>query len=112
MGTVAGSFDIDVEQLARRLADREPLCILDVREGWEVEICALAGAVHVPMASLPARLDDLPRDRPIVVVCHHGARSARVVGFLRHGGFERAINLKGGIDAWAARVDPVMARYD
>ena len=85
--------------------------LLDVRESWELDICRFPGARHIPLGELPARLDEVPDDRPVVVVCHHGVRSAQAVGFLRRRGVPGAVNLKGGIDAWARAVDPAMAVY-
>ena len=85
--------------------------LLDVREPRELAVCAVAGALAIPMQEIPARLADLPRDRPIVVMCHHGMRSRMVAQFLRAQGFTGVINLDGGIDAWAGRIDPLMQRY-
>ena len=55
--------------------------VLDVREGRELDICQLKGALHIPMAEIPARVNDLPTNQPLVVICHHGARSQMVVDF-------------------------------
>jgi rhodanese-related sulfurtransferase len=85
--------------------------LLDVREPWEVSLCGLPEAMTIPMNEIPDRLDTLPRDRPLVVLCHHGARSYQVMEWLRRQGYENAINLDGGIDAWARSVDPDMATY-
>jgi rhodanese-related sulfurtransferase len=63
------------------------------------------------MRSLPAVLDDLPRDRDIVVICHHGRRSQHVALWLEQAGFSRLHNLRGGVAAWADEVDPAMPRY-
>jgi len=63
------------------------------------------------MANVPARIDSLPTNRPLVVICHHGARSRRVVDFLRSAGFDNAVNLDGGIEAWACEIDRSMRRY-
>jgi len=105
------SIEIDVATLARmRQADPSPV-VLDVREPRELAVCALDDAVHIPMNEIPARLDELPTDREVVVMCHHGTRSMQVTRFLHHQGYTNARNLAGGIDAWAARVDPGMARY-
>ena len=46
-----------------------------------------------------------------MVVCHHGARSQAVVDFLRNAGFDNAVNLDGGVEAWAVEIDPSMRRY-
>jgi rhodanese-related sulfurtransferase len=85
--------------------------VLDVREARELDVCRLDGAVHIPMAEVRARTEELPTDRPLVVVCHHGARSQMIVDFLRGAGFDNAVNLDGGIDAWACDIDPSMPRY-
>jgi rhodanese-related sulfurtransferase len=85
--------------------------VLDVREARELDICLLEGALHIPMAEIPARVNDLPTNQPLVVICHHGARSQMVVDFLRDAGFDNAVNLDGGIEAWACEIDRTMRRY-
>lgn len=100
-------------QLADWLADTtrpQPL-LLDVREGWEYELCHLADSQHMPMHLVPVRCDELPADREIVVICHHGARSMQVAMFLEHKGFAAIHNLMGGVDAWANQVDSNLRRY-
>lgn len=104
-------FEIEVEALDRMRQSGEPVLVLDVREQQEVEICAIEGSLHIPMNTLPGRVGELPKDRDIVVVCHHGGRSAQVTMWLRTQGFGRAINLAGGVDAWARRIDPNMKVY-
>lgn len=104
-------LEIDVDQLDAMRRANEPLTLLDVREPWENQICAIAGSINVPLSTLPQNLDRLPSTGPLVVLCHHGGRSMQAVAWLRHNGFERATNLRGGIDAWARRIDPSMATY-
>lgn len=82
-----------------------------MREAKELDICRLEGALHIPMAEVPTRTDDLPTDYPLVVLCHHGVRSQMVVDLLRKAGFDNAINLDGGIEAWACEIDRSMPRY-
>ena len=88
--------------------------ILDVREPFEVELASLPDALHIPMHDvlqhLP-RLRSLAAERPLVVVCHHGLRSAHVCHTLAQHGLPDAINLTGGIDAWSQQVDPSVPRY-
>ena len=98
---------------ARQLLAAQPATtlLLDVREASELEICGLAGAMHIPMREIPGRLETLPRDRHILVLCHHGSRSLRVTQFLRHHGFASVSNIDGGINAWAERIDATLARY-
>lgn len=99
-------------ELKTRLSEgNPPPLVLDVREPWEVQICALPQTLHIPMAQVPSRLAELNRERDIVVLCHHGIRSQHVAHFLASQGFANLYNLRGGIDAWAKEVDPKMAKY-
>jgi rhodanese-related sulfurtransferase len=106
-------MQISVVELAAWLADpqRPAPQLLDVREPWEVAVCALPGAVPIPMGQVPARAAELDPDRPVVCYCHHGMRSLQVAHFLARRGFDTAINLTGGIDAWAREVDPSCSTY-
>ncbi len=106
-----GKAEIDVKELAALRRSGGSYQIIDVREPWETEICGLPDALGLPLMSLPSRTAEIARDRPVVVVCHHGVRSGQVVAWLREQGFEKAVNLRGGIDAWAAEIDPEMATY-
>lgn len=78
---------------------RDEFRFLDVREPAEWRAGHIEAAVHLPMAQVPARQDDLPNDRPIVVVCRSGTRSDRVATALKRAGFE-VHNLEGGMQAW------------
>jgi rhodanese-related sulfurtransferase len=104
---------IPARELADWLSDdnRADPMLLDVREPWEFQLCNIAGSRHIPMGVVPARLDELERDRDIVVICHHGGRSAQVAIFLERQGFANVINLSGGVAGWAASVDPSMPQY-
>ncbi|TFW20633.1 rhodanese-like domain-containing protein [Duganella callida] len=104
---------ISAQDLASWLADeaRPNPVLLDVREQWEVETCHIDGALHIPMNTIPARIDDLDEDATIVCICHHGARSMQVAAYLEHHGFGKMVNLTGGIHAWALQVDSTMAKY-
>jgi rhodanese-related sulfurtransferase len=104
-------LEITVDELAQRRNNSETLAVLDVREPWELDICRLPDSIAIPLSTLPGRIDALPRDNPLVVLCHHGMRSERAVQWLRANGFANAINLSGGIDAWARRIDPEMRTY-
>lgn len=85
--------------------------LVDVRESWEVEICALPGATHIALSTIPARAAELDRAAELVMVCHHGGRSMQAGLFLERQGFARIHNLAGGVDAWARAVDPTMPTY-
>ena len=103
--------DIGVEELARRRAAGEDVLIVDVREPWEVAIASIPGTTHIPMARVAADPAAVPRDREVVVMCHSGGRSRRVVQLLTAAGYDRVRNLAGGIDAWSRKVDPAVPRY-
>ena len=85
--------------------------LLDVREPQELAIASVPGALHIPMREIPARLEELDRNRPIVVMCHTGVRSRHVASFLLANDFEQVFNLAGGIDAWAVEIAPDLSRY-
>ena len=107
----ATPFEIEVEALDALRKGKDSIVLLDVRESWEVELCAIEGSLYIPLGQLPDRVGDLPRDRTMVVICHHGMRSAHATAWLRRAGFDHAVNLSGGIDAWARCVDPTMKVY-
>ncbi|MBM3568896.1 MAG: sulfurtransferase [Alphaproteobacteria bacterium] len=102
-------LEIDVAALAA-MNGNKPL-LLDVRESWETEICALPGSLFIPMSQIEARLGEIPRDRPVLAVCHHGGRSLRVAQWLRGQGFAGVQSLRGGVHQWAEQIDPKMAKY-
>lgn len=85
--------------------------LLDVREPFELDLAAVPGALHVPMGEVPARLSEIPRDRPLLVLCHHGVRSQAVADWLGRQGYEKVENVRGGIAAWADEVDASVGRY-
>lgn len=108
---VEETLQIDVETLNRLRQTTAELTILDVRDPWEREICAIHPSLAIPLAELPNHLDSLPRTGALVVLCHHGVRSYQATLWLRGQGDLAALNLEGGIDAWADRVDGTMTRY-
>ncbi len=84
--------------------------LLDVRTPPEWDICAVNGSTNISMQTIAARVQELPSDTTIAVLCHHGGRSAHVTAFLRQKGFD-AHNVEGGIDLWAMELDSSLARY-
>jgi rhodanese-related sulfurtransferase len=97
---------------ASNLSDQDKtVTFLDVREQVELEICRIEGAIHIPMGNIPERFEQLPKDKTIIVFCHHGMRSRTVQEYLEAQGFENLINLAGGIHAWAINVDPTIKQY-
>lgn len=91
----------------RRRDPVHPALVLDVREPHEFADVRVEGSLLVPMSQLNGRLDEIPRDRPLLVLCQVGGRSARVTGFLRQQGWEDVGNVAGGIDAWQRAGLPV-----
>lgn len=108
---LAAQREIAPAELSMRLARGDGLLVVDVREPWEHDVGSIEGAQLMPMQSVPAGHGSLPRDRTIVVYCHHGMRSAMVADYLRAAGFSRVLNLEGGIDRWSVEVDPSVPRY-
>jgi adenylyltransferase/sulfurtransferase len=112
MATESVPLEISVEETQKLLtgapADTH---LIDVREPYEFEICAIAGAEPIPMRQIPERLGDLPREKHLLIHCHHGGRSLRVTEYLRAQGFPRVSNVAGGIEAWAEQIDPTLRRY-
>jgi len=93
--------EIDSETLQARLSAGEELLLVDVRTPSEVAQGVLPDALHIPMAVIPMRTNELPKDRELVIYCRSGARSYHTCQFLAQQGFENAVNLRGGIIAWA-----------
>jgi len=83
--------------------------VLDVREDDEWEAGHTPGAHHVPMMTIPARMDEVPDEGTVVVLCRHGHRSAQVVGYLAGRGRGNVVNLDGGIVEWVAAGRPIVA---
>lgn len=107
-----GPQKISVQELSDRLAMGEDLFLLDVRERPEYDLCHLEGAVLIPVGMIPNNRKRIPTDRPVIVYCHHGIRSANVVQYLyAQGGLTNLYNLDGGINAWARDIEPEMAVY-
>ena len=96
---------------ARELLNTQNAVLIDVRETFEAGICKIENSRNIPMNTIPQHLDELPKEGPLLIQCHHGGRSLQVVRYLRQNGFENAINMGGGIDAWALEFDPSMQRY-
>jgi adenylyltransferase/sulfurtransferase len=104
-------FQITADALKEKIDAGQELVLLDVREPMEWEIARLDGAVLMPVAQVPARVNELNTADEIVVYCKTGVRSGRITNFLRDLGFRKVKNLVGGIDDWAERVEPAMPRY-
>ena len=102
--------EISVQHLKNRLEGGEEIFLLDVREPYEFKIANLNGYL-LPLGQLQTKFGELDKSREIVVYCHHGNRSAFAAEFLKNRGFERVLNLAGGIDQWSREVDSKVPRY-
>jgi rhodanese-related sulfurtransferase len=91
----------------------EEFLLLDCRENDEYATAHIERAKLLPMSEIADRLPELAthRDQRVIVHCHHGGRSLRVVRWLREQGFAKAQNMAGGIDRWSTDVDPTVPRY-
>ncbi len=99
---LASTEQITVDELARRLRDRHPLGVVDVRRPMEWQAGHIAGARHLPLNDLPARGTDIEKSRPIALICAGGYRSSIATSVLERQGFTRLSNVVGGMAAWTA----------
>ena len=114
-----GAPEISVETIQTKLETDESFVWLDVREPYELDRVKVVDSriVLLPLSRLAAQqLDAVPdalqdKETEVIVFCHHGMRSLQVAQILENAGFQRIINLAGGIDAWAREVDPNMPTY-
>jgi rhodanese-related sulfurtransferase len=98
-------------ELNERLKNGEKVNLIDVREVWEYEIAHLEEARLLPLSQFNEWAGSLNPEEELVVMCHHGIRSANVCMFLLRNGFEKVINLDGGIDLWSKEVDANVPLY-
>ncbi|MDP4220092.1 MAG: rhodanese-like domain-containing protein [Bacteroidota bacterium] len=103
-------FEISVEELKALLEEKQPVQLIDCREEDEYAICNIGGTL-IPMQEMPRHLDDFDPDKPLVIMCHIGARSSMVAEYLRRNGYPNAQSLRGGIHAWSQRIDPKIKIY-
>ena len=98
--------EINVQELKGMIDAKEDIVIIDVREEYEYD-AANIGATLIPMGDVMDRVNEIPKDKKVIVHCRSGKRSATVIGALEQNfGYTNLVNLKGGIMAWAAEIDP------
>lgn len=103
---------LTAKQLHERLQQpSEPPFLLDVREPWEFNICAIENSELIPMGQIASAIDRLDSERETVVICHHGIRSRSVAMYLERNGFTNLYNLTGGVESWSREVDLDMPTY-
>lgn len=91
--------DIDA-QTVEQLRSRDDVVVLDVREDYEYAEGHIPGAVLLPLGQIPNRLNDIPTDKTVLVVCRSGNRSNQATQFLRQQGFDNVHNMTGGMNGW------------
>jgi adenylyltransferase/sulfurtransferase len=104
--------EITVRELHEKLDQGQQVYLLDVRQPWEHETCALPGSVLIPLPELPERVAEVvvPEGALVVTYCHHGIRSLSAAAILAQVGV-KALSLAGGIDAWSRQIDARVPRY-
>jgi len=111
--------EIDVQQLATRLRSEDSFALLDVREAWELDHAMLVDSrlkvvptsrlAQLGTSALPEEVQQ--KDAEILVLCHHGVRSAQVTQWLLKRGWTNVVSVRGGIDAYAKQVDGTVGKY-
>jgi rhodanese-related sulfurtransferase len=108
-------LEISVPETAKHhgASDSEGFVLIDIREPDELDVCSIAGAVHIPMGDLPARINeiDADEDTTIALICHSGRRSLKATMYLQQQGLAGTRSVAGGIDWWSLRIDPSIPRY-
>jgi len=98
--------EVDIDELETLMGSGD-VRVVDVREDWEYKRGRVPGAVHVPLAQLPAHVAGLPRDKRILVICESGSRSLAATDFLLKSGFVDTASVRGGTSAWARSRRPL-----
>lgn len=102
--------EISVQELQEKIENGEDFQLVDVREDFEYETSNLGGLL-IPLAGVLIEADKIAKDKPVVVMCRSGKRSAVAIMQLEEQGFTNLYNLQGGILAWAQEIDPEMQVY-
>ena len=102
--------EVTVQELKDMLDRNDEFQLIDVREPFEYEVSNLNG-VNIPLAGIVIEADKLDRDKPVIIQCRSGKRSAQAVMLLEQQGFDNLANLKGGILAWKEEIDPELDVY-
>ncbi|UXP31225.1 molybdopterin-synthase adenylyltransferase MoeB [Reichenbachiella agarivorans] len=102
--------EITAQELKEWMDNERQFQLIDVREPYEYEIANIGGEL-IPQGQIEAQLDQIRQDKPVVLYCRSGNRSADVLRSLKTKGFDNLYNLKGGVLSWAEHIDPEMAKY-
>ena len=103
--------EITVKELKAKLDNQEDILLVDVREDWEHQMGAIGG-IHIPQGDIPTEYTKIPKDKPVVVYCRSGKRSANAIMYLEtQHQFKNLSNLTGGILAWSDEIDSSIEKY-
>jgi rhodanese-related sulfurtransferase len=102
--------EITVQELKEKLDNAEDFQLIDVREDFEYETSNIGGEL-IPLGGILIEADKISKDKPVVVMCRSGKRSAAAIMQLEQKGYTNLTNLQGGILAWAQEIDPDMVVY-
>lgn len=118
MPNIYGAPEISVQEVAELRDGEQAFVLMDVREQMELRLANLGpDALWIPLSDLAARRENAlteafdDKEATIVVFCHTGVRSAQVTAWLRQLGWQNALSMAGGIEAYAVQVDPAVGRY-
>jgi|SRR3989344_8377163 len=104
------NFLISCQEVKKKIDNKENIIILDVREKWEYSTVKINNSISILMRELKNKINELDKNKQIIVVCHRGNRASYTTRYLIQNSFN-AKCLEGGIDAWAAKIDNSMKRY-
>ncbi len=105
-------MNITPTELKARLDRGEDFRLIDVREADEWAVAKIPKAELIPLSQFQQlATQELSPEEDIVLYCHHGVRSRRAQAYLKAQGYNKTLNLTGGIDAWSTQVDPTVKRY-
>ena len=102
--------EVTVAELKKLKDDNADFQLIDVREEHELEICEIGG-LHIAMGEVMDNLDQISKDKQVVIHCRSGARSGAICQALEAIGYSNVYNLKGGIIAWSTEIDPSITKY-
>ena len=105
------SSEITVHELSKLKEQDKKIQIIDVREDTERDHAYIKGTMHIKLTEIANRYKELDKNKNIFVMCHTGTRSHAVVKWLKNQNYNYAVNVLGGIDAWAALIDRTIRRY-
>ena len=103
--------EITVHELSKLLELDKNIQILDIREDDERDHASIKGTIHIKLTEIADRYQEIKKNKNVFVMCHTGTRSQAVVKWLKIKGYDHAVNVLGGIDAWAALIDRSIRRY-